>query len=361
MSALFHFFLVSLDIASTLQIRDRLLTCLACRHAKGFGIVLMKLFTPASAVCVLSLILGGCQSVSVSEIQTRLDSLDFNLDSASYVVRAGETLESIAFRYNTTVPVLQQLNPDAVNGLYTGMYLTIRQPGGSPAPAIRNAALSSIDTGVEEQVVNVTPAQNLQALPITTTATDQYLLGGQDRFNRNTPDRDIVIPDTGIVTERSTGYVEQPGYPVEEVIDDENFVLPPAPGAVDVPLEQFASEWQWPLQGKLARDYDPQRINGRGIEIVGLPGQEVRAARNGVVNWVARSPDGVGKVVIVRHDDDYLSIYSNAQDLFVSMNDTVRQGDPIASLGANANDEPLLRFEISRDGKLLNPMDFLVE
>jgi len=115
------------------------------------------------------------------------------------------------------------------------------------------------------------------------------------------------------------------------------------------------------LQGKLARDYDPQRVNGRGIEIVGMPGQEVRAARNGVVNWVARSPDGVGKVVIVRHDDDYLSIYSNAQDLFVSMNDTVRQGDPIASLGANANDEPLLRFEISKDGNLLNPMDFLTQ
>ena len=315
----------------------------------------MKLFTPASTVCVLSLILGGCQSVSVSELQTRVDALEYNFNSASYVVRAGETLESIAFRYNTTVPALQQLNPDAINGVYTGMHLTLRQAAGLPATAVRNAALASADTGVEEQVVKVTPAQSLQALPIAAVATDQYLLGGQERFNRNEPDT------TEIVTERSTGYVEQPGYPVEEIIEDENFVLPGAIDVADIEVQSFVSDWQWPLQGKLAREYDPQRVNGRGIEIVGLPGQEVHAARNGVVNWVARSPDGIGKVVIVRHDDDYLSIYSNAQDLFVSMNDTVRQGDPIASLGANANDEPLLRFEISKDGKLLNPMDFLTQ
>lgn len=314
----------------------------------------MKLLTPVSTLCVLSLILGGCQSVSMTDLQTKLDSLDFNLESASYVVRAGETLESIAFRYNTTVPVLQQLNPEAANGVYTGMYLTVRQPAGLSAPAIRNAALSSTDAVAEDQIVSVTPAQNLQALPIAAVATDQYLLGGQERFNRNKPTPDII-------TERSTGYVEQPGYPVEEIIEDENFVLPQTQDEINAQLQQFVSEWQWPLEGKLARDYDPQRVNGRGIEIVGLPGQEVRAARSGVVNWVARSPDGVGKVVIVRHEDDYLSIYSNAQDLFVSMNDTVRQGDPIASLGANANDEPLLRFEISKDGKLLNPMEFLTQ
>ena len=280
------------------------------------------------------------------------------MNSSGYVVRAGETLESIAFRYNTTVPVLQQLNPDAINGVYTGMNLTIRQPADLSASATRNAALTNADADVKKQSVRVTPAHKPQALPIAAVATDQYLLGGQERFNRRAPDT------TDIITERTTGYVEQSGYPVEEVIEDENFVLPGTREALDreeldAGLQQLVGEWQWPLQGKLARDYDPQRVNGRGIEIVGLPGQEVHAARNGVVNWVARSPDGVGKVVIVRHEDDYLSIYSNAQDLFVSMNDTVSQGDPIASLGANANDEPLLRFEISKDGKLLNPMDFL--
>ena len=314
----------------------------------------MKRLIPACTVFVFSLILGGCHAVSVSNIQTRLDTLDFDLDSASYVVRAGETLESIAFRYNTSVQTLQQLNPQAANGLHTGMYLTIRPPAGTQSPAIRNAALSSTDIEVDEPDIRIAPAESLQALPMTARATDHYLLGGQDRFNRN-------LPDTESLTQNSTGYVEQPGFPVEEVIEDENFVLPTESAGIELSQPLLVDEWQWPLQGKLARDYDPQRVNGRGIEIVGMPGQEVRAARNGVVNWVARSPDGVGKVVIVRHDDDYLSIYSNAQDLFVSMNDTVRQGDPIASLGANANDEPLLRFEISKDGNLLNPMDFLTQ
>lgn len=313
----------------------------------------MKLLSPTSCLCVLSLLLASCQSITVPDIRGSLSSLDFDLDSSSYIVRAGETLETIAFRYDTTVSSLKQLNPGAAGGVYTGMRLNIRQPVGGGVPTItRNAAWSASDDRIIDPAIRTAPVPTRQAVPIVATTTDQYLLGRDNVTNR----RDQY---PAIVENPSQPFIEQRGYPVEEVIDDANFVLPNSRAGVDEELQKFVGGWQWPLNGKLAREYDPGRPNGRGIEIVGLPGQEVYATRDGIVDWVARSPDGVGKVVIVRHDDDYLSIYSNAQDLFVSMKDSVRQGDPIASLGANAKDEPLLRFEISKGGNLLNPIDFL--
>ena len=275
-----------------------------------------------------SFLMAGCQAMSMQDIQTRIDQFDTSITSTTYIARAGETLETIAFRYDTDVATLQRLNPDALSGVRPGMpiFLDRSRP---EVPAVAQATTAeNTDVPIkEDSVVQLTPAILPNAEPLAyNPRSDEALLNG---------------------------------YPIEEVIEDDNFLLPSAFTENELPVQSFSDDWQWPLNGQLARDYDPQRPNGRGIEIVGLPGQEVYAARSGVVDWVARSPDGVGKVVIVRHEDDYLSIYSNAQDLFVAMTDTVKQGDPIASLGANANDEPLLRFEISKGGSLLNPLDYL--
>ncbi|MFK8078928.1 MAG: peptidoglycan DD-metalloendopeptidase family protein [Granulosicoccus sp.] len=316
----------------------------------------MKSLSPTSCLCVLSLALASCQSFSVPAIQSRLGSLDFNLDSSDYIVRAGETLETIAFRYKTTVSALRQLNPHAREGVYTGMRLSLRQASGVVPQVTRNAAWSDNQRPANDTPPVIAPAPSRQAVPLVATASEQYLLG-RERFNSN---RTQYPPVTQRPTQLPQGaYTEPRGFPVEEVIDDENFVLPDASGDDQDAEQGFVGGWQWPLNGKLAREYDLRRPNGRGIEIVGLPGQDVYATRDGVVDWVARSPDGVGKVIIVRHDDDYLSIYSNAQELNVGMKESVQQGQSIAILGANANDEPLLRFEISKGGNMLNPIDFL--
>ncbi len=322
----------------------------------------MKLLSRVGVLCALPLVLAACQSSPLQGLQSGLSSLDANLSSTTYVVRAGETLETIAFRYNTSAYALAQLNPKAAQGVYSGMHLVLRGPTNRPAVASAKAAVTAPAVAPAQLPTilgRTSPTQINQAVPVT--SGDDFLLGAQ----RVQPTREVRNDrETGTAfVQRAkapvTGYVEQPGYPVEEVIDDENFTLPTSTASLNSDLATGVDRWDWPMAGQLARDYDPQRPNGQGIEIVGLPGQQVHAARDGVVDLVARSPDGIGKVVIVRHPDNYLSVYSNARDLFVAVQDTVRQGDPIASLGANANDEPLLRFEISKDGKLLNPMKFL--
>ena len=88
----------------------------------------MKLLSQAGCLCTLTLLLAACQGGAVPALQSRLGALNFDMDSASYIARAGETLESIAFRYNTTEAALLQLNPSAANGVHTGMEIFIRQP-----------------------------------------------------------------------------------------------------------------------------------------------------------------------------------------------------------------------------------------
>jgi len=329
----------------------------------------------AGSISVLALTLASCQSVSMLDIQSRLGNLDGEIGSSSYIARAGETLETIAFRYNTSEQALAQLNPEAANGVVPGMPIYLERRAKTVPQVAENSGW--IDSQAAAADVQLMPAISPNALPVdtrtknessnvTSVTSDQYLIGRAAGDDVKTAYEQTALLDSDSNFE--PGQINQAaGYPVEEVIDDENFVLPDAfttPEAftsdeTNTSPAPFADAWQWPLTGQLARDYDPARPNGRGIEIVGMPGQDVFASRSGVVDWVARSPDGVGKVVIVRHEDDYLSIYSNAQDLLVSMKDTVEQGDPIASLGANASDEPLLRFEISKGGNFLNPMDYL--
>ena len=86
----------------------------------------MKQYLQKSCICLLALAAVGCHSFPKPNLDGRLSALDFNLDSVTYRVSSGETLETIAFRYKTTVDELKRLNPRAGNGVSAGMWLRIR-------------------------------------------------------------------------------------------------------------------------------------------------------------------------------------------------------------------------------------------
>ena len=129
--------------------------------------------------------------------------------------------------------------------------------------------------------------------------------------------------------------------------------------ALDAQLQGYVGEWTWPTDGAVARGFAPERIGGQGVDIAGVPGQDVRAALDGTVVYSGRDLSGGGNLVIVRHGDDLMTTYSHADALFVTEDDRVSAGDPIASLGWNSERESVLRFEVRRDGNPLDPMAFL--
>lgn len=117
--------------------------------------------------------------------------------------------------------------------------------------------------------------------------------------------------------------------------------------------------WSWPCQGKLLHGFDPEQPGGKGIDIGGRLGQDVTAAANGWVVYSGSGLMGYGQLVIVKHDKSLLSAYGHNERLLVKEGDAVRAGEVIAAMGENGANGPMLHFEIRRDGKPVNPLEYL--
>ncbi len=117
--------------------------------------------------------------------------------------------------------------------------------------------------------------------------------------------------------------------------------------------------WSWPSQGRLLHAFGPSQTGGKGIDIAGRLGQDVTAAANGWVVYSGSGLRGYGQLIIVKHDKSLLSAYGNNGKLLVKEGDAVRGGEVIAVMGENGDYGPMLHFEIRRDGKPVNPLDYL--
>jgi lipoprotein NlpD len=119
-------------------------------------------------------------------------------------------------------------------------------------------------------------------------------------------------------------------------------------------------KWQWPTDGKLTSPFN-QAADKKGIEILGLKGQEIRSALNGKVIYVGEDLAGYGKLTIIKHENDILSVYGHQQSILVTEGQAVQAGETIGTMGATGTDIVKLLFEIRKDGKSIDPMNFLKE
>ena len=117
--------------------------------------------------------------------------------------------------------------------------------------------------------------------------------------------------------------------------------------------------WQWPTEGTLIRGFGSAQYAHKGIDIAGQMEQPVKAAANGVVVYAGSGLVGYGKLLIVKHSDRYLSAYAHNNRLLVKEGDQVSQGQVIARMGDTGTDRTKLHFEIRKDGKPVNPVDLL--
>lgn len=129
------------------------------------------------------------------------------------------------------------------------------------------------------------------------------------------------------------------------------------------PLPSIPAEpppkWAWPTRGSIAVNFGARPGSGTGILIGGKAGQAVAAAAAGRVVYSGGGLIGYGKLIIVKHNDTYLSAYGHNSSLLVKEGETVRQGQRIATMGEGPGREPRLHFEIRRNGKPVNPRQYL--
>jgi lipoprotein NlpD len=135
-----------------------------------------------------------------------------------------------------------------------------------------------------------------------------------------------------------------------------------APGPAAAPLAEpppsAPPRWQWPTDGAVLGSVT-QPTGGVGLKLGGEAGAEVRAAAAGRVVYVGSGLRAYGLLVIVKHDESWLSAYGYNQESLVREGDTVHEGQPITRLGMGPAGTPTLYFEIRRQGKPVDPLAYL--
>lgn len=116
--------------------------------------------------------------------------------------------------------------------------------------------------------------------------------------------------------------------------------------------------WRWPADGDVLRGYSNSGTR-RGLSIGGERGDNVRATRAGEVVYAGGGLVGYGRLIILKHDDRFLSAYGHNDELLVSEGDQVQAGDTIARLGSSGAERPMLHFEIRVDGTPVDPARYL--
>lgn len=118
------------------------------------------------------------------------------------------------------------------------------------------------------------------------------------------------------------------------------------------------SSWLWPHSGKIVRTFKAGVSTRKGIDISGRIGDSVHAATSGVVVYAGNGLPGYGNLIIIKHAGSLLSAYAFNDEILVKENDQVSSGQKIATMGKQG-DQPRLHFEIRRNGKPVNPLGFL--
>ncbi len=117
--------------------------------------------------------------------------------------------------------------------------------------------------------------------------------------------------------------------------------------------------WYWPADGKVLAGFSSQKSLNKGVDIDGRLGEPVVAAADGVVVYAGNGIRGYGNLLIVKHNETYLSAYAHNSKLLVGERGAVKAGQKIAEIGKSGTDRSKLHFEIRREGKPVDPLQYL--
>ncbi|MEI9600483.1 murein hydrolase activator NlpD [Moellerella wisconsensis] len=120
-----------------------------------------------------------------------------------------------------------------------------------------------------------------------------------------------------------------------------------------------AISWRWPAEGKTIEGFSDAEGGNKGVDIAGTRGQPVFATAPGKVVYAGNALRGYGNLIIIKHNDDYLSAYAHNDTLLVRDQQDVKAGQKIASMGSTGTSSVRLHFEIRYKGKSVNPLRYL--
>jgi len=129
------------------------------------------------------------------------------------------------------------------------------------------------------------------------------------------------------------------------------------------PVKQPAASeivrWHWPARGRLISRFDPRLVGKKGISIAGKANDPVRAAAAGKVVYAGSGLTGYGRLIIIKHNQEFLSAYAHNRKLIAREGEWVKANQLIARMGDSGASRTQLYFEIRKDGAPVDPLRYL--
>ena len=281
-------------------------------------------------------------------------------NAGGYLIKKGDTLYSIALDHGVDYKDVARWNGlDNPNRIIEGRRLRLSDPAtAAAAPEADGVVVKPI---LMQAPVRLKPLGDTPTTPAVSTPA-----GANTAMLKRAPKGGkIPYSDSALATikEREGGVVSSVAIspPVTPVAPPLAAALPsatPFPAPVADPVAApTALSWSWPTAGKVMAPF--AEGSNKGIDIAGKIGDPVLAAGAGKVLYVGSNLRGYGKMVVVKHNTDYLSVYAHNNKALVSEGQTVTAGQKIAELGDSDTDSPKLHFEIRKQGKPVDPAGFL--
>ncbi len=247
-------------------------------------------------------------------------------------VRQGETLYSVAFLYGYEVSQVAAWNAlKAPYTIYKGQRLRLRPPPPTaPAPKA----------------------------PVPAPAAKPQPRSAALKIRPSLPKRQPVAasqPKTDVPGVRSRSPRPAAAGPARRGPGASTVAAKP-PRAM---LPSSRLRWDWPAKGVLLSAFHADSEGRKGIDIGGKRGQPVRAAAAGKVVYSGSGLSGYGRLIIIKHNKEFLSAYAHNRKLIASEGQWVDKGQEIALMGNSGTDRVQLHFEIRKHGKPVNPLQYL--
>ena len=320
--------------------------------ALAVSLLLAGCGTMRSSVVVEPAAGGGYRNPGYNHVDRTMAPARTPIPGGSYVVVKSDTLYSIAFRKGVDFRDLAQWNGIAAPyTIWPGQRLTLSPSSGTVTAQAAHVSAPSPGVPVAPSQPTPTPATGFEAVPARSTTIASAV--GTPVMN---PSATMRTPPVSPAVTATTSLVPVAGVPAPAPAT----APPPAPVPATAGASRAVSgvSWRWPADGTLVSRFQSGDAIP-GIEIGGKQGDSVRAAADGVVVYSGNGLVGYGELVIIKHNESFLSAYGHNRKRLVKEGQRVSAGQQIAEMGSTGATRNELEFQIRKDGNPVDPLGYL--
>ena len=287
-------------------------------------------------------------------------------DPEDYTVKSGDTVYSIAWRYE-----LDTEDFAAWNGISASYFIKPGQRLHTRKPANFDANQKA----TYESSIAYAPQSATKTEPPTRISPDQdrVIARKGDTLYRLSKWYGVSVERLAQLNQLKKPYIIQPGQTIflkplntAGKSTTAKAKTPTVTSTIKPPAQQSATiswpksvRWQWPVKGKVVKKYNRKRNDAKGIDIAGKRGDAIAASAEGKVVYSGSGLISYGNLIIIKHNKTFLSAYAYNRKLLVKEGDIVKAGQKIAEMGNKDKLSPRLHFEIRKNGKPVDPMKYL--